>query len=348
MAAKRIMTIFEPVPTNVRPSVELGTIPLSSPLDNPSRGALSINELDGITATGEGYLLKRYMPLRHASDQKKTRSSKMFGVRWSYIRDTYRKSGPSLLRCRKIPAGIWVTDNFSNNYYHWLSKELPKALAAADALPDIPVIIPEVLWNVEFIRTTLEILLPGRVELVEAGSSAFVRRLNIVAHGQVQALVHPVLFEKIRQAVLDSLPQTVEERAHQENVYISRRKAKSRRLENERDIEPVLEAHGYQIVDAEKLTFLEQVRVMMNAKRLISPHGAGLTNMLFMPSGGKIMEIRQRANPDCFILMASTLGHTHYSLPCTQVHPSKAPNHAQVLVKVSEFEKAIRDFAARA
>ncbi|MCL1990429.1 MAG: glycosyltransferase family 61 protein [Defluviitaleaceae bacterium] len=73
-------------------------------------------------------------------------------------------------------------------------------------------------------------------------------------------------------------------------VYISRNNSK-RALTNENEIEHVLEAHGFDIIYAERLTFEEQVKLFSETELLVSGHGAGLANILFMQSGTKLIEI---------------------------------------------------------
>ena len=64
-------------------------------------------------------------------------------------------------------------------------------------------------------------------------------------------------------------------------IYISRCKAKKRRILNEEALVQVLEQHRFQIVLAEELTYKQQVQLFYNAMYIIAPHGAGLTNILF-------------------------------------------------------------------
>ncbi|MEQ9303260.1 MAG: glycosyltransferase family 61 protein [Marinoscillum sp.] len=61
-------------------------------------------------------------------------------------------------------------------------------------------------------------------------------------------------------------------------VIISRSKTNRRRLVNENEIHQIL---GGDIVHLEEMTFDEQVRLFNQAKVVISPHGAGLTNLIF-------------------------------------------------------------------
>jgi capsular polysaccharide biosynthesis protein len=55
---------------------------------------------------------------------------------------------------------------------------------------------------------------------------------------------------------------------------------------------------------------------MSEAKSLVGLHGGGLTNMLFMPENGRILELRLGSDNhnNCYFTLASDLGHDYYYL----------------------------------
>jgi capsular polysaccharide biosynthesis protein len=74
-------------------------------------------------------------------------------------------------------------------------------------------------------------------------------------------------------------------------VYVSRARASRRRMTNEDSILSLLEPYGFQTFFLEELSFAEQISLFSNAKCIVSPHGAGLTNLVFASPGAKIIEI---------------------------------------------------------
>ena len=46
---------------------------------------------------------------------------------------------------------------------------------------------------------------------------------------------------------------------------------------------------GFETVYTEELSFAEQVRLFSETRCLVSIHGAGLTNLMFMPPGGHML-----------------------------------------------------------
>ena len=85
-------------------------------------------------------------------------------------------------------------------------------------------------------------------------------------------------------------------------TFVTRRKGKQKNPENEEEILKNLKKKiKIDVVDFAELSFEDQIRTSANSRCLIGVHGAGLTNMAFMPRGATIIDIMP---PD-------------YSLPCT-------------------------------
>ncbi len=65
----------------------------------------------------------------------------------------------------------------------------------------------------------------------------------------------------------------------------------------------------------EKLSFPEQINLMRNTAILLGPHGAGVTNMIFMPKGSAILELYPKGfYCRVFRAMAKIFGHLHVDL----------------------------------
>ena len=75
-----------------------------------------------------------------------------------------------------------------------------------------------------------------------------------------------------------------------EKIYIQRKHPACRRVLNETDLYPFLEKEGFEIVDLDGLSVQDQISLFHFAKIVISPHGAGLINVLF-PQDLKVIEL---------------------------------------------------------
>ena len=74
-------------------------------------------------------------------------------------------------------------------------------------------------------------------------------------------------------------------------IYISRRNANWRNIINESDFTAHIEKEGFQIIDFETLTIKDQIRKIQSAKKIIAPHGSGLTNLVFGKTKNEVIEI---------------------------------------------------------
>lgn len=76
-----------------------------------------------------------------------------------------------------------------------------------------------------------------------------------------------------------------------ERIYISRRKARQRRLETEVDLETKLAAMSFSILYFEDLSPGEQIMACAQARIVVAPHGAGLTNLAFSKNLDLLVEL---------------------------------------------------------
>lgn len=84
-----------------------------------------------------------------------------------------------------------------------------------------------------------------------------------------------------------------------ERIYISRARAKRRRISNEDPLWARLKARGFSKVHLEDLTWAEQIVLFRAAKEIVSAHGAGMANVIFCEKGTRVVELfhRRYLNP---------------------------------------------------
>lgn len=78
---------------------------------------------------------------------------------------------------------------------------------------------------------------------------------------------------------------------HRRRLYISRDDAPDRRLLNEREAMMVLEPLGFERLVLSDMPVNDLVSAFANAEIIVSPHGSGLTNILFAPRRARVIEI---------------------------------------------------------
>lgn len=78
---------------------------------------------------------------------------------------------------------------------------------------------------------------------------------------------------------------------HGNRIFISRRSASLRSLQNESDLVDPLRLRGFSFYELERMTLEDQIKLIRSASVIVSPHGAGLTFLLFCHPGTKVCEI---------------------------------------------------------
>lgn len=75
-------------------------------------------------------------------------------------------------------------------------------------------------------------------------------------------------------------------------IYISRAKSKKRMVINEDEICKLLvNQYGFSVIILEDLSIYQQSKIFSTAKIIVSPHGAGLSNLVFSSPNTKLIEL---------------------------------------------------------
>ena len=97
------------------------------------------------------------------------------------------------------------------------------------------------------------------------------------------------IFDRARDFVLQS--SGTQEVDAPEYIYLSRADSNRRRVVNEDALMALLEPLGFKFIRGADLNYREKVKTFSQAKCVVSPHGAGIANTLFTPSGCGVLEL---------------------------------------------------------
>jgi len=193
-------------------------------------------------------------------------------------------------------------DACAPNYAHWLTEVLPRIamFCAEERFAKVPLIVDAGLHR--NLMESLLLVAGGEREIVclPIGRAITVDQLYITAAcgyvpfgrrntklvGHSHGVFSPVALEKVRARLIEAARQSggVE---LPEKIYL-RRTSGTRKVTNVAEIEKLLVSHGFAIVEPEKLSFLEQVRLFSNAKKIVGSSGAALANIIFCRPGTEI------------------------------------------------------------
>jgi capsular polysaccharide biosynthesis protein len=84
---------------------------------------------------------------------------------------------------------------------------------------------------------------------------------------------------------------------------------------------------------------LEQARLMRETEVFLAVHGANMTNILFLPSTAKVIEIHNKEYSDpCYLRLASCLGLEFHICPSSGIDPSLG-NQSNVVVDMALLQR---------
>lgn len=248
------------------------------------------------------------------------------------------RNAPGLFRpAERIDRAIWVCDVGSANFFHWMLDALPRLLTIEDRLQDHVLLLPEAYARPGFVKASLARIGVDRYRVIPAGRHVHVDELLVPDHTAESGNYNEPLVRSLRERLRGS----VEPRRPGRRIFISRAKAATRRIQNEQALLPILKHHGFEIHHFEDLHFDQQAALMVDAEYLVGVHGAGLTNMLYMPPGGRVLELRVEgdAHNNCYFALASAMGLAYYYVQAPARH--KLTQLADLEVDVEMFGQAL-------
>jgi hypothetical protein len=232
---------------------------------------------------------------------------------------------------------LWITDYWSKGYFHWLTDALTRLFVVRDRLDQLTLLLPTEFATRDFVKASLNVFGVKRVEFIRPNEVVKCRSLLMPTHTAPSGHFRDEVIQGVRTTLLNALGES-----HQggERLYISRRLAGRRRIANETELTPVLEKFGFETVYAEELSFEQQVKLFSRARYLVSNHGAGLTNMLFMRDGGAVLELRHVSDyiSNCYFILASALKLDYYYQLCQAEGNSADAHTADLIVDPKELE----------
>jgi hypothetical protein len=298
----------------------------------------SLLELSDVRISSDGFLTRGYKLLPESFAFPRNRAQWKLRGLVKFFSDNY-----VLRRPRAVKNDVlWVTDDWSLGYFHWLTDALSRLYVVRDRLDDLELILP---WNYEaadFVSSSLKAFnvqpkFIGREEVLVC------KRVIMPTHTAPSGHYNEETIRGVRNLLLQHYRQA-EGVSTDGRVYVSRKRATKRRIANEEEVIDVLKEFGFQIVYAEDVTFDEQVEIYSRARFLLSNHGAGLTNMLFMPEGSSVLELRHETDciNNCYFTLSSALNLNYYYQKCASDRKNQDPHFADLLVDPAELKNNLR------
>lgn len=241
-----------------------------------------------------------------------------------------------------LPIATWVTNNWSGEYFHWLTDALPRLAVACCRQSDQRLLLPHSYARLPYVAASLAPFGVREPIFVPERRAIRVETLMMPEHtaptGNYNDPVIRLVGETLRALYgSDKLPYR--------RIYVSRAKAQRRRIANESDLLPVLANFGFETVHLETIAFPDQIRLMSEAAIVVSNHGAGLTNMMFMEPGARVLEIRKAADAhnNCYFSLASAFSLPYFYMTAPPLDPMEPVHTADLLVAAKSLARVLEE-----
>ena len=235
------------------------------------------------------------------------------------------------------------------NYYHWMTEVIPRIWITKGEVSNMILLLPDHFQKIRFVMESLAPFTFKDIYFIPKDKSLFVKNLYLPQIKPICAHHDSNVTNRLRQTYLEYV---LNKKCINENLgdrlYISRQRASCRKVSNEDQVLELVKKHGFQCIICENYSFFEQVAIFNNAKFLVSIHGAGLTNMLFMKKNSSVMELHKRItnNTDHYSLtlwyLADSLEHKYYQQICDPTDINENYYTANLDVDITELENNLK------
>ena len=225
---------------------------------------------------------------------------------------------------QSIGSAVSLVGPFVRNYFHWLVDYLPR-LSGVEAYERVTDKKPTVIhpkdppsWLLDSLSLLIEEdQLSEWHENQSHVESLIVPSVRRGAANSSNQVLSTDALEWVRKEIINGIQPSSE---GPNRIYISRNDAKERRVQNESAVVDLLSEYGFQPFTLSELSFREQVRLFYDADCIVSPHGSGLTNMLWTEES-QIIELFGDLVPRMYFTMAGQLGHEYAAVLGEQIGP---------------------------
>lgn len=177
------------------------------------------------------------------------------------------------------------------NYGFWVNDFIGRLIEAESTIGfnRIKLIFPSDWDTIPFVKESLEAFTIDRM-IIPKDHHLFVQRLILPSTRQYTASFDSHSLNQIRdRMVLESQKRTTLKNSF-DRIYLSRKQRGVRVVLNENEVVAFLKKNNFEVVHFEELGFWDQIYMMSQAKIFISIHGAGFSNVLFMPKKSFVIE----------------------------------------------------------
>lgn len=256
---------------------------------------LRVKKYRHVFVSHEGLCLQHFRLLPYSSFNICTNYDKSFGWQYyklvveQYLVSTFGKSLKKIVLDDDINYSLIHTK--WANYSFWITSSLVRLLMLQNSGMDFTLLYPEEWNNVAYIQESLKAFPNLKLKRIPAGVHIQVKNLLLPEVRPFTACFNGAELQMVHDYIVARIPEEYKSQTYPEKIYVTRKKAKYRKVANEQDVIQLVNKYGFAVIDFDDMTFWEQVAQMQSAKCIIAIHGAGMANIVFANPKTKILEL---------------------------------------------------------
>ncbi|MDA3883849.1 MAG: glycosyltransferase family 61 protein [Bacteroidales bacterium] len=288
---RRFKTIHIPIPKNISERYRK----LFEKKSSYKVPELGVKKYKNVFVSHEGLCLQNFRLIPYSSFNIRTSYDKSFGWQYyklvleQYLVSTFGKSLKKITLDSDTRYAIIHTKWF--NYSFWITSSLHRLIMLYESGKDFTLIYPEEWDNIPYVTESLKAFPGLKIKIIPQGTHMQIPHLLMPEVRPFTACFDGTELQTVRNYFTARIPAEFLNKTYPDKVYITRKKAKYRKVENEQELISHLIPKGFTVLDFDDLSFWEQVAYMQYAKIFVSIHGAGCSNIIFMPPQSTVVEL---------------------------------------------------------
>jgi hypothetical protein len=247
---------------------------------------------------------------------------------------------------------------FNTSYFHWFMDVLPHVWYLKQHSPYKKgrkwfcgkIDTPYKIESLKAFGIDTEDLVPacdGVIEFKNLALAGFTFEEPIFTRPSFHNGIHHVGWSRaythdVRKALLSHFG--IHDPKREKRYYLSRSDAWHRKVTNEAEVIEVLGAAGFETIVPGELSFEDQVRTFSKADIVIGAHGAGFTNILWAPSGVRLVELMPERLADVgYRFISNMLDQKHIVVSCKQGEHRFGDAFSDLEVDLDLLKKVLAD-----
>lgn len=239
-------------------------------------------------------------------------------------------------------SALSVANSWYSNFYHFIYETLVKVFCLKHYQPELPIIFPaekQKFHDEWFSLLDLKnLLFISNKEVVRTPLAISCNHLadDLGEKNKILVAFKDWIVEKLKKKGL-----IADKSYYPEKIFITREKAKFRRISNMDEVLPVVKANGYTVVELEDYSLVEQINLFYHAKKIAGAHGAGFSHIAFTEAS--VLDIIVEGyDADWFLKLSKTFNVPYTSIRAKAISTGKFLNetdgHRDIMIDAEAMQ----------